>query len=60
MLESKVTLGQILLVRNLLTNSEKPVRVASCGLPCGGIAQVGVEFQEEAADFWVSDLQSKV
>jgi diguanylate cyclase (GGDEF)-like protein len=60
MLESKVTLGQILLVRNLLTNSEKSVRVASFGLPYGGIAQVGVEFQEEAAEFWVSNLQSKV
>lgn len=60
MLESKVALGQILLVRNLLTNSEKPVRVASFGLPYGGIAQVGVEFQEDAADFGVRDLQSKV
>jgi diguanylate cyclase (GGDEF)-like protein len=60
MLESMVSLGQTLFVRNLLTNSEKPVRVAGFGIPYGGIAQVGVEFQEHAADFWASDTQSKV
>jgi diguanylate cyclase (GGDEF)-like protein len=56
MLESKVTLGQTLFVRNLLTNNERPVRVARFGIPYGGIAQVGVEFQEPAADFWASDI----
>ena len=58
MLESKVSLGQTLFVRNPLTNNEKPARVAGFGIPYGGIAQVGVEFQEPAAEFWFSDVPS--
>jgi diguanylate cyclase (GGDEF)-like protein len=60
MLESEVTLGQTLWVRNPMTDRETRVRVASFGIPYGGIAQVGIEFQESAADFWTSDVQSNV
>ena len=58
MLASKVTLGQTLFVRNPFTANERPARVASFGVPYGGIAQVGVEFQEPAAEFWFSDVPS--
>jgi diguanylate cyclase (GGDEF)-like protein len=54
MLASKVIIGQTLFVRNQVTNNEKPARVASFGIPYGGIAQVGVEFSEPSADFWGS------
>jgi diguanylate cyclase (GGDEF)-like protein len=59
MLGPKVALGQTLLVRNQLTNIEKPARVAHCAVPYGGIARVGVEFPEPAAEFWSSDVPSK-
>jgi diguanylate cyclase (GGDEF)-like protein len=58
MLATKVTLGQTIFVRNPLTNNEKPARVASFGLPYGGIAQVGVEFQELTTEFWFSEGSS--
>jgi diguanylate cyclase (GGDEF)-like protein len=58
MLGPKVVLGQILLVRNQLTNTEKPARVVRLGDPYGGIAQVGVEFPEPAAEFWFSNVPS--
>ena len=58
MLASKVTLGQTLFVRNPLTNNEKPARVARFGSPYGGIAQVGVEFPEPAAEFWSGGVPS--
>jgi diguanylate cyclase (GGDEF)-like protein len=57
MLASKVSLGQTVFVRNPMTNNEKPARVARFGAPYGGIAQVGVEFQEPAAEFWFGDGQ---
>ena len=58
MLASKVTIGQTLFVRNSLTNNEKPARVATFGVPYGGIAQVGVEFSEPATEFWFGDVPS--
>jgi hypothetical protein len=58
MLASKVTIGQTLLVRNPLTNNEKPARVARFGVPYGGVAQVGVEFLEPAAEFWLGGVPS--
>jgi diguanylate cyclase (GGDEF)-like protein len=58
MLASKVTLGQTLFVRNPLTNNEKTARVARFGVPYGGIAQVGVEFPEPAAEFWLGSVPS--
>jgi diguanylate cyclase (GGDEF)-like protein len=58
MLATKVTIGQTLFVRNPLTDNEKPARVASFGVPYGGIAQVGVEFPEPATEFWFGDVPS--
>jgi hypothetical protein len=58
MLASKVTLGQTLLVWNPQTNNEKPARVTRFGTLYGGIAQVGVEFPEPAAEFWPVDVPS--
>jgi hypothetical protein len=59
-LQSKVSVGQKLWIRNPLTNNEKQARVAGFGAPYGGIAQVGIEFQEPAIDFWAGDIQSRL
>jgi diguanylate cyclase (GGDEF)-like protein len=60
MLQAQVSLGQTLSIRNTLTNNEKQVRVARFGVPYGGVAQVGIEFQESAADFWGGDVQLEI
>ena len=58
MLASKVTPGQILVVKNLLTDGEKPARVVRFGAPYGGIDRVGLEFLEPAPEFWFVDVSS--
>jgi len=55
MLSSKVALGQVLLLVNPHTQSEREGRVARFGSPYGGLAQVGVEFAHPAPEFWSGD-----
>jgi GGDEF domain-containing protein len=59
-LQAQVSLGQTLAIRNTATNNEKRARVACFGVPYGGIAQVAIEFQESAEEFWGAHAQSEI
>ena len=51
-LETKVSVGQKLVVKNPQTRDETEGRVVSFGSPYGGLAQVGIEFMQPAPEFW--------
>lgn len=52
MLASRVEVGQTISLVNLQTHAETRGRVARLGSPHGGLAQVGVEFEHPAPEFW--------
>jgi len=52
MLETKVTLGQRLVVLNPVNWDECEGRVAFVGPPYAGLARVGIEFTRPAPEFW--------
>ena len=52
MLAAAVTLGQVLTVRNPLNEQQRQARVAYKGTTYAGLAQVGIEFLNEAPEFW--------
>jgi hypothetical protein len=52
MLETKVTLGQRLVVLNPMNWDECEGRVAYVGPPYAGLARVGIEFTRPAPGFW--------
>lgn len=51
-LSCKVALGQMLLLVNPQTHTQREGRVARFGSPYGGLAQVGIEFAKAAPEFW--------
>lgn len=55
MLETEVSLGQKLTVRNPKNSDEREVRVAYKGAVHAGLAQVAVEFRGPAPEFWQMD-----
>jgi hypothetical protein len=52
MLETKVTLGQRLVVLNPNNCDEREGKVAFVGPPYAGLARVGIEFTRPAPEFW--------
>src|SRR5579871_5085623 len=58
-LATKVTIGQKLLLRNPDTQFETEGRVARLGAPYGGLAAVGIEFQQPAAELWTASTPPK-
>ncbi len=52
MLETKVTLGQRLVVLNPNNWDEREGKVAFVGPPYAGLARVGIEFTRPAPEFW--------
>jgi PilZ domain len=51
-LATKVTVGQMLFLKNPETQREAGGRVARLGPSYGGLAQVGIEFPQPASDLW--------
>lgn len=58
-LASKVTVGQRVLLKNPETQFETEGRVARLGAPYGGLAAVGIEFQQPAAELWTVSATPK-
>ena len=52
MLATRVALGQMLLVTNPASQTEREGRVAYLGQAYAGLSQVAVEFSRPAPDFW--------
>jgi hypothetical protein len=53
LIEAKVEMGQMLVLRNPFTDCEVEARVIRIGSDHGGLALVGVEFlNKPSADFW--------
>jgi len=51
-LESRVALGQIVMLTNPKTSDEREATIIFLGPPYGGLCTVGVRFVEPAPDFW--------
>jgi len=52
LLRSKVTVGQVLTVRNAKTNEERDCRVSNVSANPSGQMEVGVEFLQPSPRFW--------
>jgi hypothetical protein len=58
-LAAKVSVGQMLFLRNPETQFETEGRVARLGTPYGGLAQVGIEFSAPASELWTVSAPPK-
>jgi hypothetical protein len=52
LIEAKVDMGQMLVLRNPSTECEVEAKVVRIGAAHGGLALVGVEFLKPSAEFW--------